>query len=121
MFFSSSCATLLTGSTESVTIDSTPQGAEVLVNGFSEGLTPLTFDLDKSFLARDADIKLKADGYETHEFKFPRKFNPITLLNLFNGGIGLWVDFYSTGAIYELEGDEYLFELEKQSHPKNVK
>lgn len=57
------CATVFTGSRQTIQIDSEPAGAEVLVDGVHMGETPTPVRVKKQF--RGQLITLKADGYET--------------------------------------------------------
>ena len=108
LFFSSSCATLFRGASENITFSSDPEGAEIFIDGFSEGKTPATIIVDKSV---DGVVRYQKKGYETKEFKLKRKFDNIAFLNFF-GLIGWAVD-YVTGALYEIPTTNYDYELEK--------
>lgn len=58
----SSCATILAKKTETVSIASEPHGADVYVNGFKMGTTPIELNLkpDKTYM-----IEFKKDGFDT--------------------------------------------------------
>lgn len=58
----SGCATILGRSTHPLMVSSRPDGADVYVNGFRMGTTPVKLDLkaDKSYT-----IEYKKEGYET--------------------------------------------------------
>ena len=63
----SSCATLFTGTTQSVTIDSQPQGANIIVDGKLVGTTPARVRLDRDLNAIFDDgkfIRLEKDGIQ---------------------------------------------------------
>ena len=108
LFFSSSCATLFSGASENITFSSDPDGAEIIIDGFSEGETPTTITVNKSV---DGIVSYQKEGYETKEFKLKREFDNIAFLNFF-GLIG-WVVDYITGALYDISTKNYDYELEK--------
>ena len=58
----SGCATILGRSTHPLVVSSRPDGADVYVNGFKMGTTPIQLDLkaDKSYT-----IEYKKEGFET--------------------------------------------------------
>ena len=62
----SGCATLFTGTTQSVTIDSQPQGANIVIDGQLIGTTPARVRLDRDINAIFDDgkyIRLEKDGF----------------------------------------------------------
>ena len=63
-FLSSGCAAIFAGKGRSVQIDSSPQGARVLVNGFDRGETPVGVAL----YPQD-EIHLELEGYSSHILK----------------------------------------------------
>ena len=63
-FLSSGCATLFAGEGRQVRINTVPQGARVLVNGFEKGQTPA----DVALYPQD-EIHLELEGYSSHILK----------------------------------------------------
>ena len=57
-----SCATVFSGSTDDVSISSSPSGADVYIDGFPVGKTPLEISLEKG---QSYHISVQKDGYET--------------------------------------------------------
>lgn len=108
--FLTSCASILRGTKQTVTITSQPTGAEVLVDGISRGVTPLTIKLKKN--SYDT-IMVKKKGYNTQTRPLEKSYDSIALLNIF------WdsstTDMIS-GAAYEYEPSNYHFKLEKESN-----
>ena len=104
-----SCATIFTGTSESITFDSNVKGAKVLFDGVEVGKTPHTQKVKKSF---NGIVTMKADGYETKTFELMKSFNAISILNL--GGIWGWAIDFATGAINKFDRKGYNMELDKE-------
>lgn len=117
-----SCATIMTGTNQTVDVESSPPGANVRVEKLGtsgiqtiwEGTTPATLELGRkhSYL-----VILSKTGYEPMEVPVEgNKMNPWVWGNLLIGGLpGLLVDGFS-GAILTLEpGDVSVTLLRKKS------
>ena len=62
-FLMSSCATILTGTRDTIRFDSNPKGAIVYLDGLEVCKTSCSTSIKKSISEKFAEIKL--DGYET--------------------------------------------------------
>ncbi|SHK76232.1 PEGA domain-containing protein [Chishuiella changwenlii] len=103
-----SCATIVSGSKQTVNFKSTPSQATVYINEIEIGTTPIEKKLERK---KNYDVMIKLDGYKTYETKISRKFNAWYIGNiLFGGVIGLIVDPV-TGALYKLTPDQIQAEL----------
>lgn len=103
VFLSASCATILRSDSErEVSIDSTPSGATVTIDGEVVGVTPLTISLDVN--KKSYSVKLQEEGYPVRYFTIKRKISGGWLLAdlLLTTVIGVAVDMKS-GAIFDLE------------------
>lgn len=110
--FLSSCATIVSSSTQGISFVSTPKKADIIINGVSRGRTPAVIDLKRK--KQNYKIEIEKEGYESHTVFIDRKINGWVWGNILGGGlIGLVVD-YSTGAMYKLSRDQVSIELEKQ-------
>ncbi|MGE5943747.1 MAG: PEGA domain-containing protein [Flavobacteriales bacterium] len=99
----SSCATIISGSRQSVEISSEPSSATVYVNEIKIGKTPVQKKLKRN---QEYQLILKLDGYKTYETKLEKKFNAWYIGNIVFGGlIGIIIDPI-TGAIHKLEPEE---------------
>jgi uncharacterized protein YceK len=108
----SSCATVLTGTTQRVTIDSTPPGAKIIVDGYLMGTTPARVRLDRDFNAiidDGKDISLELEGFYTDGYFLRADIEPTTILNVFCP-FGFALDVVS-GAIMRYDSDYYNFRL----------
>ena len=100
LFFTTSCATIFTGTSDPVQINSNPQGAEVYSKGnIYHGKTPTTVNINRSL--SESNITLKKAGYSDTTVEVPHRFNKISILNLASP-IGWAIDLI-TGAAYKNE------------------
>ncbi len=111
--FMNSCATILTGTTQRVTIDSTPQGADIIIDGRMMGTTPAKVRLDRdlnAFIDDAKDIRLELDGYYPEGYYIGTDIEPVVILNVFCP-VGFALDAV-TGAIMRYDSDYYNFKME---------
>lgn len=95
---SCSCATMIHGSNQKITINTEPQGAIVIVNKQEIGFTPMVYNARRS---KDFTLVLTREGYECYEMDFIKEIDPVIIGNLLFGGIpGLLIDF-AGGAAYK--------------------
>ncbi len=108
----SSCATVLTGTTQRVTIDSTPPGAKIIIDGYMMGTTPAILRLDRDFntiVDNGKDISLELNGYYPDGYFLAVDIEPTTILNVFFP-FGFALDAVS-GAMMKYENDYNNFRL----------
>ncbi|TCC93706.1 PEGA domain-containing protein [Pedobacter frigiditerrae] len=106
----SSCATILTKTTQTVKVISDPPNADVEVNGVAKGKTPVDVTLKKGFTGEQ--IVVKKSGYQTATIAPKTVFNPVAVLNML-GMLGWAVDA-ATGAMMKYEHKNYEVTLKKQ-------
>ncbi|CAA0230241.1 PEGA domain-containing protein [Tenacibaculum maritimum] len=103
VLFLTSCATIMSGSRQKVSIASDPTSAKIYINGIDIGNTPVQKNLKRN---QEYNLVLKMDGYDTYETKLERKFNAWYIGNIaFGGLIGVIIDPI-TGAVHKLEPEE---------------
>lgn len=110
--FMSSCATILTGTTQRVTIDSSPQGADIIIDGQMMGTTPAKVRLDRdlnAFIDNAKDIRLEMNGYYADGYYLGTDIEPVVILNVFCP-IGFALDAV-TGALMRYDSDYYNFKM----------
>lgn len=105
-----SCATILTGTSDRITFNTTPQGAKVLDRGVEKCVTPCMLKVSRSL--SDKTIELKKDGFTPRVIELDSKFNTISILNLF-GVLGWGIDA-ATGALKVYDTKVYNIELEEK-------
>jgi hypothetical protein len=98
--FLTSCATIFTGTTQRVSIDSNPQGANIIIDGQKKGKTPSIVKIDRefeAFLDGGKEIQLEINGYKKDGYTLDAELNPVSIINLFN--VLCWGIDVATGAI----------------------
>jgi hypothetical protein len=111
LLFSSGCATIFTGTKQTIQLDSEPSGALVQVDGIDRGKTPLALTLKKG---NDGQvIRLDKEGYETRTFQAQTTFNGVAVLNFFN--LLFWGIDAATGALWKYDPGSYLIRMEQAS------
>jgi hypothetical protein len=108
----SACATIMHGSSQELSVASTPTGARVLVDGSESGKTPFVANLRR----KDKHvIRIEMDGYQPFEMPIVRETSGWVWGNLVFGGIpGLAVDAI-TGGLYKLKPEEVNATLANQT------
>lgn len=108
--FTSSCATIISGTTQAVTIDSNVDGATVNIEGNVVGITPFAGKIPRK---KEATATITKSGYETQVLTLTTAFNPVAVLSIF------W-DYSTTdcltGACWEYAPNAYYVDLK----PKDV-
>jgi hypothetical protein len=104
----SSCATLFTGTKDTITFSSNPRNAEVYINGIYRAKTPCELEVSKKGTTVAA---LKLEGMQDETFQLDKKFNPVTLVNLLGPIIiGFAIDI-ATGAVHSYQPKYYNINL----------
>jgi hypothetical protein len=99
------CASILSGTSQEVTITSSPQPAQIEIKNMGgmvvfTGATPAVAKLRREY---EYNVHISLDGYQQTMVHISQEFNAIYLGNIICGGIiGLIVDA-SNGAMYNLE------------------
>jgi len=105
-----SCATIVCGSKQEVSFNSTPANASIFINEVEVGKTPFKTKLERN---KEHSVVIKLDGFKPYETKLTKKFNAWYIGNIVFGGlIGLIVDPV-TGAIYQLSPKDVNAQLEQ--------
>ena len=109
LFTASSCATIIDGTTQAITIDSNVEGASVAVNGSSVGVTPWTGQIKRM---RSGTALVSMEGYSAETLSLTTSYNTTALLSIF------WdystTDFL-TGAVWEYAPSSYYANLKSTS------
>ena len=95
------CATMVSGTKQTVRFDSIPQGATAEVRGAGSVVTPGQMELARQ---NSYDVEFNKSGYLAAHSYIGQSTNPAVFGNILLGGliIGVLVD-YSTGAAYDLD------------------
>ena len=117
--FGVSCASLISGTSQDIYINSNPEGATIYDGGLKVGRTPATITIKKSGL-RDKEISLSLEGYERRTFILRKSFDAVAILNL--AGILGWAIDFATGAVMKYDKQIMTLTLtQKLSILKNLK
>ena len=104
----SSCATIVSGTRQSIGISSMPSTASIYVDKEFVGYTPLQVEMTRK---DNHFVRIELEGYMPYEITISRKMNGWVFGNIVFGGlIGLAVDAIS-GGIYKLTPEQIQTEL----------
>lgn len=112
VFTTTGCATLFSGSSDTISFTSDPSGAEVVMGGIVQGRTPLTIPVKRPGFG-DRNVTLRMDGYDPVTFQLQDGFNTVTILNVFVP-IGFVVDAL-TGSITKYSRTSYNVDMARGS------
>lgn len=100
-----SCATIITGTTQAVTIDSNMKGADVKIDGNHVGVTPFSGKIRRQ---KEAIAMVSMDGYSSQAIPLTSSFNSVAVLNIF---WDLSTTDFITGAVWEYAPSSYYANL----------
>ena len=119
LFILTVCATVITGTTQSVGVSSNPAGATATIN--PGGLTVATPAQVELKVNRSYTVLVERDGYESGSTAVSSRISGWVWGNLVIGGlIGLAIDFISGGA-YKLTPETLSVDLVRKPEPPPVK
>lgn len=105
-----SCATIFTGTKDTIRFESKPAGAKVRIEGIDVGRTPVDAVVKRSINDKTATMTL--EGYDSRTFELSKEFNVISILNLF--GLVGWAIDAATGSLMKYDQKVYTIELETE-------
>jgi hypothetical protein len=111
LFMLSSCATIFTGTKDTISFNSNPQGAKVLIDGIEICKTPCSSSVKRSL--SDEQVEFKLEGYQTRLITLDQEFNVVSVLNLF--GLVGWAVDAATGSLMKYDKKAYTIDLEKDN------
>ena len=107
LFVFVSCASIVKGNKQLLTINCNVDGAEVLLDGVSVGETPFAQEIEK----KGKVILVKKEGYKDYTIALSKNLEPMFWGNIITGGtIGSLTDFGS-GAAWAFAPSSYQVEL----------
>ena len=104
----SSCATILSGTKQAITFESSPSGASVYLDGEQVGVTPFTENLKKN---KYSSFRVELDGYETVSRSIGKDIDLVALLSVF---WDLGTTDLATGSAWKYDKNSYYIELQKK-------
>ncbi len=107
-----SCCTIINGSTQQLSVSSTPTAAKVTIDGQDLGYTPFIATLKRK---NNHTVKVELEGYLPYEISLSRKVDGWLAGNIVFGGlIGIAIDAL-TGSMYKLSPGQLDAQLTKSS------
>ena len=101
------CATMFSGTTDTLRFDSNVPGVRLTIDGQFKGELPLTLEMSRSFVdGRQFIATFEKPGYQAQEFKLSREFNPVAILDVSSTVVSGGVDVL-TGALMRFSPKEY--------------
>jgi hypothetical protein len=101
-----SCATVIKGTSQNITFETSPKGAKVFLDGKLVGTTPFSMAVSKS---KYKSFRVELEGYSTIQRDMAKSYDLVALLNIF------W-DWSTTdlltGAAFEYAENAYFVELQ---------
>jgi hypothetical protein len=108
---SAGCATLVKGTTQSITVSSNIDGAEIFLDGQRIGATPYAGPVPKN----KGTLMVQKSGYKTQTVALSKTLEPIFWGNIITGGtLGSLTDFGS-GSAYQYAPASYQVDLKEEA------
>ena len=111
-----SCATILSGTSDEIRFDSDPEGASIMLDGLKLGKTPATVTIKRPGFG-NKEITLKLDGYEDRTFMLQKGFNTMAICNL--ASWPGWVIDILTGSVMKYSKTNYDVDLDAKAFNLN--
>ena len=115
-FIFTSCATILSGTSDDITFNSDPSGAAIMLDGLKVGKTPATVSIKRPGFG-NKEITLKLDGYEDRTFILQKGFNTMAICNL--ASWPGWIIDVVTGTIMKYSKTNYSVDLDPKAFNLN--
>lgn len=109
ILLSASCATIFTGTKDSITFTSNVGHVRVFMGGRLLGETPLTVDVKRQ-VGQGPLVRFVKKGYRTQEFHLEHEFNMVSILDISSIVTSGGIDVLS-GAIMKYSPDHYHVEM----------
>lgn len=109
--FLQGCATIFTGTTDTLTFTANVPGVRLSIDGQYKGELPLTLVQSRNFVGGEQFMaKFEREGYQVQEFKLKRELNAVAILDITSiptsGGIDVL-----TGALMKFSPKDYQVQM----------
>tara|TARA_R110002072_G_scaffold33030_5_gene100228 strand:+ start:12775 stop:13365 length:591 start_codon:yes stop_codon:yes gene_type:complete len=110
IIMASGCATLIDGSTETLTFESKPSAAKIFINNTEVGKTPLTIEVAKG---DRQTFSIEKEGYSAAKGELETSTSPWFYANALGGVMSTTSTMVdkSTDALYQFETNNYFADL----------
>ncbi len=113
------CATMFTGTTDTLSFDANVPGVRLSIDGRVEGELPLTFEMSRNFVGgKQFMAKFEKPGYQTQEFALSREFNTVAILDVSSTIISGGVDVL-TGSIMRFAPKDYHVQMVREGRAES--
>ncbi len=102
------CGTLFSSPSQTVSIQSEPQGVDLYLDGQRVGETPAELEVDRDTFGSKM-VMLKKEGYETKQFHLKKTINSVAIFN--TTILTPWTIDAATGNMIEYSPNNYYIEL----------
>ena len=102
------CATVISGTSQSINFDSSPRGAAIYLDGDRVGVTPFSANLKKN---KYKSFRIELEGHHTIGRQLDKEFDIVALLSIF---WDLGTTDLISGAVYKYGQNSYYVELQKK-------
>ena len=102
------CATVFSGTKQTITFESSPSGASLYLDGEKVGVTPFTDKLKKN---KYSSFRIELDGYESISRSMGKDVDLVALLSIF---WDLGTTDLATGSAWKYDRNSYYIELQKK-------
>ena len=113
----SGCATIVNGTTQTIAVDTEPDGVDVFVNGELTATTPAEIELARN---QDHVITLRKPGYEPQDVPVVKTIGGAVFGNILLGGLIGWAVDANSGAQYDLVPDAITATLRRRDKENAV-
>jgi hypothetical protein len=101
------CATIFTGTSDTLTFDSNAPKVRLSIDGKYKGELPLKVEMSRNFMGGQRfEARFEADGYETQEFRLDRAFNGVAVLDITSTTVSGGIDLL-TGSLMMFSPRDY--------------
>ena len=115
-FIFTSCATIISGTSDEINFTSDPKGADIMLDGLKVGKTPATVSIKRPGFG-NKEITIKLDGYEDRTFMLQKQFNTMALCNVANWAG--WIIDIVTGSVMKYSKTNYNLDLDPKAFNLN--
>ncbi len=109
------CATIVTGTTQPMTITSNVAGAQVLLDGLVIGTTPFSSPVPKN----KTTLTVQKEGYQSFQLALSKSVEGAFWGNIILGGLGGSTTDMSTGAMYAYAPNTFQVDLKRTGETDN--
>jgi hypothetical protein len=110
IFFLTSCATIFSKGSDTISLQTNPAGASVYLNNRKVCETPCEYKFKRSVL-KQSHILVRLEGFEAERFALKKDFNPVALLN--TTSITSWATDVLSGNMMEYNPLSYFIDLKR--------